>query len=83
MSLYCPNPISQSSIIDYHISDDTKVNLEVYNMMGEKVDILVNEHREAGNHEVWLNTINLPEGMYFLKLTAGKGRLTEKIILIR
>jgi hypothetical protein len=51
-----PNPFNPSTKITYNLSYMSKVNLEVYNIIGEKIAQLVNEEPSAGFHSVNFNS---------------------------
>ncbi len=84
-----PNPFSAITTIPYQLDKASNVKLSVFNLVGEKVKILVNEHRNAGYHEVvWdasdLNGKQMSNGIYFFRLEIGNSPAeTKKGILIR
>jgi len=47
-----PNPFNPQTIIRYSLKKEAQVSLEVYNLLGERVVVLVNGKTEAGWHEV-------------------------------
>jgi hypothetical protein len=69
-----PNPFNPSTKINYNIPFDSKVTLEVYNVTGERIGLLVNEEQSAGYYSVDFNSslINrsLSSGVYFYRITA-------------
>jgi glucuronoarabinoxylan endo-1,4-beta-xylanase len=52
-------------------------------MLGREVEVLVNERREAGVHEVKFDGAGLSSGVYFYRLTAGSFVQTRKLLLLR
>lgn len=84
-----PNPFSSITTIPYQLKEASNVKISVYNSLGEKIKILVNEHRNAGQHEVvWdasdFSGKQLSNGIYFFKLEIGNNpAATKKGILIR
>jgi len=66
-----PNPFNPTTTISYTISKDVNVILSVYNLMGQKVAVLVNEYTNAGYHKVTLDALNLASGVYYYKMRAG------------
>jgi len=69
-----PNPFNPSTTIRYHLNTQSYVTLEVYNVLGQKVTTLVNDHQPAGIHETQFDTGNvggtsLPSGVYMYRLT--------------
>ncbi len=78
-----PNPFNPSTVISYTIPKDELVRLDVYNVLGEKVNTLVNEVQQAGNHAVSFNADNLASGMYIYRLTTGNFVKTMKMTLLK
>ena len=64
-----PNPFNPSTTIRYTIPTGSHVRLVMYNTLGQKVAVIVDDFRTAGSHEeVW--TPDLPSGVYFCRLEA-------------
>jgi len=86
-----PNPFNPTTVIEFALPVKSKVELSVYNLLGEKIVTLVNEEKHAGNHQVLFNAINLSSGIYFYKLQAGDPSAssgqsfvqTKKMILLK
>jgi len=78
-----PNPFNPSTEITYQVPFDTKVTLEIFNVMGEKIATLVDEIKVAGVHKfIFLSEkFNLTSGVYFYRLAAGDYIQTQKMIL--
>lgn len=86
-----PNPFNPVTSIKYAISSRQFVQLKIYDLLGRKVALLVNEEKPAGLYEVEFNARfshsgevrNLPSGIYFYELRAGNFIDTKKMILLR
>lgn len=84
-----PNPFNPSTTISFDVAQTTSfVNLEIYNMKGQKVKQLVNEQLSAGQHFViWNGTDDsgspVASGIYFYKLRSGVYTSTKKMILLK
>jgi hypothetical protein len=78
-----PNPFNPTTVIEFALPVKSKVELSVYNLLGEKIITLVNEEKDAGNHQVLFNAINLSSGIYFYKLQANDFVQTKKMILLK
>ncbi|MBV6513433.1 MAG: hypothetical protein FMNOHCHN_02965 [Ignavibacteriaceae bacterium] len=78
-----PNPFNPSTLIKFSLPVESRVELSVFNALGEKVRVLVNEVRKSGNHEVEFNALGLSSGVYFYKLEAGEFISTKKLILLK
>ncbi len=83
-----PNPFNPSTTISYQIPKAGNVTLKVFDILGEEVETLVDEYKDAGVHStLYFVNSSLPSGVYFYRLSA-KGRAgsyveTKKMILIR
>lgn len=78
-----PNPFNPSTKINYSLPTAEFVNISVYNLLGEKVAVLVNELKEAGNYEINFNASELTSGIYLYKIEAGSFVQTNKMTLLR
>jgi hypothetical protein len=78
-----PNPFNPSTTIKYSIPEEGYVNLTVYNIIGQNVAELVNEHLRAGYYEVTFNANNLGSGFYIYRITSEKFNSTKKMLLIK
>jgi hypothetical protein len=63
-----PNPFNPSTQIDYDLPMPGMVTLTVYNMLGQEVAKLVNEHKEAGSYTIQWMPRNLASGMYIYRI---------------
>ena len=77
-----PNPYNSFATIVLNLPESANVLLEVYNMLGEKVQILDNSFKQTGNYKYTFSakSLNYSSGMYFVKLTAGNKTNVLKIV---
>jgi len=83
-----PNPFNPITTISYSIPKTTNVHLAIYNMLGQKVAILVNAMKSAGSYKVIWNGKdsfgrNVGSGLYIYQLEAGSLKTTKKMLLMR
>jgi Right handed beta helix region/FlgD Ig-like domain len=83
-----PNPFNPETKISFSIPEDSKVELSIYNMKGQKVKQLVSDQLTAGEHSiVWKGEDNsskpVSSGIYFYKLKSGNFEKTKKMLLIK
>jgi len=78
-----PNPFNPATKIRYSLSKAGLVTLKVYDLMGEEVETLINEHKNIGIYEVSFDAANLPSGVYFYKIQADNYIETRKMLLIK
>jgi hypothetical protein len=74
-----PNPFNPSTKIRYTIPAQSMINLEVYNIIGEKIDVLKNEMQQPGTYEINWSGSNHPSGIYLLSLVESPADGSTKI----
>jgi len=65
-----PNPFNPTTMISYALPTESKVKIEIMNMIGQRVVVLVNGNKSAGYYEATWNAENLPSGIYFISISA-------------
>lgn len=78
-----PNPFNAQTNFKYALREDCHVRLEVYNVLGRRVDVLVDEFQSAGYQAVHWNAGDLASGMYLYRLQAGDFVETRKLVLMK
>jgi len=83
-----PNPFNQGTVITYQVTETQKVKVEVLNILGQLVTILVNEDKQQGEYKVFWNGkdssgMDVPSGVYFYRLIAGDFEEVRKMVLMR
>ncbi|GAB4343494.1 MAG: hypothetical protein Kow0037_31650 [Calditrichia bacterium] len=79
-----PNPFNPETRIPFSIPTTGKVDLRVYNVLGQLVDHPVSLNLAAGTHEVvWKPTANLPAGIYWIRLSWKNQQKIAKVVLLK
>jgi len=78
-----PNPFNPGTTIEFALPTAEMVRLEVYNMIGQRVAILLNEQMSAGAHNVAFDASGLSSGMYIYRIQAGEFAQVRKMTLIK
>ena len=83
-----PNPFNPSTLISFDNAVEGNVQIEVFNVKGQKVRTLVNDHFGVGSHSVeWNGTDengkSVSSGIYFYNMRSGKYSSTRKMILMK
>ncbi len=78
-----PNPFNPTTQIRYGLPEQSEVRLTVYNMLGQKVAILVNSQQNAGWHEITFDASHLSSGMYIYRLATNQSVKTNKMLLMK
>ena len=78
-----PNPFNPTTSINYGLSNDSYVEIMVYDATGRLVEELVNQNQIAGYHSITWNASTQASGMYFAKMIAGDVVQTQKLVLLK
>jgi len=78
-----PNPFNPSTNINYSIAEAGLVKIAVYNLLGQEVALVVNEFKEAGQHNISFNASGLPSGAYFYSIETPQFKQTRKMLLTK
>jgi hypothetical protein len=78
-----PNPFLSNTCIKFSLKNPSMVTLKIYNLIGQEVEVLIDEELVAGTYNTKWTPKNIPSGLYFCRLEAGTFAETKKIILAR
>jgi hypothetical protein len=78
-----PNPFNPSTSINYQLQSAGSVKLEVFDMLGRSVGVLVDQKQAAGSFTATFNAGNLSSGAYFYRLQSGTFVQTKKMTLVK
>ncbi len=67
-----PNPFNPATQISFDLPSAAHVKLQVLNVLGQTIAVVLNEERSAGSHRIEFNAKNLSSGVYFYRLIAGE-----------
>jgi hypothetical protein len=68
-----PNPFNSQTSIEFILPEAARVELKVYNILGQELETLADGFRSPGRHEVIWDATGFASGIYFYKLTARQG----------
>jgi len=57
--------------------------LTIYNVLGQEVNILLNQTMNAGSHTIKWNAANLSSGIYFYRLETPEKQITKKLVVLK
>ena len=78
-----PNPFNPETTISFNLKKSAKIELTVYNSLGQQIAILVNGTKKAGIHYITFNANNLESGLYIYQLKVDNYINSKKMILLR
>ena len=83
-----PNPFNPSTTIEYSIPRASKINLQVFDILGQRIETLVDEFQASGKYSINWNPKNISSGIYFYlfeayDLNGNKISLSKKMIYLK
>ncbi len=83
-----PNPFNPSTMIEFSVPTPTHAKVEVFNLLGERVNVLIDRYLPAGRYNVtWQGDDQLgrttASGIYFYRVSAGDFTVTRKMMLVK
>ncbi|GAB5521106.1 MAG: hypothetical protein RhofKO_33570 [Rhodothermales bacterium] len=78
-----PNPFRVSTTIPFEVAATSPVSLTVYDMLGRRVAVLVDEVLPAGTHAARFEASDLSSGLYLYRLVAGEAQQTRRMVLVK
>jgi hypothetical protein len=78
-----PNPVSTIATISFYIPETSVVNLIVYNVLGEVVEVLTEARYNEGFHSVLMDTETLKAGTYYYQLNSNKFTSTKCLSVLK
>jgi hypothetical protein len=78
-----PNPFNPETYINYELPMTNFVDLSIYNVLGQRVAVLVSEKKNAGFHNVKWDASGFSSGIYFYHLRAGQLHEVHKMVLLK
>ncbi len=83
-----PNPFNPTTTIQFSIPVESQVELRIFNLLGEEINVLTNAFYNAGNHQLTFDAANLASGNYLYTIEAVDGsgnifRQTKKMTILK
>lgn len=78
-----PNPFNPSTQIQFSLPSSGKVSLKVYNLIGQVVQVLVDEIRNTGSYTATFDATGLSSGIYFYQLEFDGAVISNKMLLMK
>jgi len=78
-----PNPFNPVTTISFDMPFQSKVSMNIYNILGERVAVLVNGYAAPGNHQLRWDAGDSPSGIYFVRMETREFQQTAKVVLLK
>ena len=83
LSAAYPNPFNPTTNLGLALNADGFVNMSVFNIRGQVVEVLVDRNMRAGYHNIMWNADGIASGMYFVKVENGVNVAMQKLMLLK
>ena len=78
-----PNPFNPRTIIRFVLAERATVSVEVFDLLGRKVETLLNSDLSPGEHRLEWSGENVAGGVYFYTVKSGDFEITRKMLLLK
>ena len=78
-----PNPFNPSTTIKFNLSESGNAKLTIYNLLGQEIQTIANNFKEAGTYEETINITSFSSGIYWYKLEINGLSQSKKMVLMR
>ncbi|HYM20787.1 MAG TPA: T9SS type A sorting domain-containing protein [Candidatus Kapabacteria bacterium] len=78
-----PNPASHSTLMHYSLSDESRLHIGIYDMLGREVKTLVTGSVKQGNYDLFIDVSDLSDGQYTVRLESGSLAIIRKISVVK
>jgi hypothetical protein len=78
-----PNPFNYNTSVTYQLPIAAKVTLSIYNVAGQLIETLVDEHQDAGFHSAVWEARNVNSGLYFYRLKVANYTVVKKCLVLK
>lgn len=75
-----PNQVKDLMNVDFSLQKSSGISIEFYNMIGKAVNKVSYQNQAAGKHHFTVNTAELPQGTYLVRLVSDNGVATQRMI---
>jgi len=77
-----PNPANAFTKLRYNLSSASRVKVSLYNSIGQRIALLVDDYVNSGYHEEEISTSQYPPGIYFMYFEMLNLRFTKKVVIV-
>jgi hypothetical protein len=83
MSQNYPNPFNAQTSISYVVPYESHVTIEIFDLLGRRVETLIDRNEKPGEHSVTWNAEDIASGLYLYRIKAGEFESTKWMSLIK
>lgn len=78
-----PNPFNPTTVIPFDVKAPAHVRLTVYDLLGRRTALLVDERRKPGRYEATFDAAHLPSGVYVYAIEMGDYQKTRSMVFVK
>jgi len=78
-----PNPFNPTTRIRFDLPQEAQVNIQILNLLGQPVALLLNQKQPAGSYELKWDASSVASGVYLIQFVAGEFRKQQKMLLLK
>ncbi|MFQ5572410.1 MAG: T9SS type A sorting domain-containing protein, partial [Rhodothermales bacterium] len=78
-----PDPFIDNTTLSYTLPERMPVRLELYNILGQRISVLVDGEQDAGTYTLTMGRGSLAGGVYILRMLAGSTQKIERMVISR
>jgi hypothetical protein len=78
-----PNPFNPTTTIEFAIPQKGRYTISIYNILGQRLNILTEADYEAGYYKVNFDASRYSSGIYFYRLSGEKVNISKKMLLVK
>ena len=78
-----PNPFNAQTTIQYSLPKQSKVSIDIFDILGRKIGLLAEGIKPAGEYHVVWDATSQSSGIYFYRIKAGDKIETKKMVLMK
>lgn len=78
-----PNPFNPSTVITFNLPESGNVKLSLFDVLGNELEVMLNESMQAGTHDYRFSANNLSSGVYFYQLQFEGQNYQRKMIIAK
>jgi hypothetical protein len=78
-----PNPFNPETQIVFRLNVPGKINVSVFNVLGQKISTLFEGEKTKGRHTISFNAQGLPSGIYFYRITSNEFSSAKKMLYVQ
>jgi hypothetical protein len=78
-----PNPFNSATTIEYSIINESLVTVDIYDILGSKIETVVNDYQQPGRYQTVWHANDISSGVYFCKIATSEFEAVGKMVFLK